>query len=262
MTSTSPRPSIPRVAWSILTSVVTVRRPAPTGVGSVDHSLLEAILSRLGNEAIQAPPGVDAELADYLTIMRAVDADDLSPGEALAFWINVYNAAALRLAATTARAAAGTVLGVPGAFDRPVISVAGEHLSLDDIEHGKIRRFQDPRVHAGLVCGSVSCPSLPRVPFGGDTGDQLDERMRRFLRDGALRISPRQDQVQLSPIFSWFGGDFIRPDRMPIVVPARRGKVLEALIPWMDEETAEWVIQIRPRVIWDQYDWRLGCAVG
>lgn len=255
-------PSIPRVAWSILTSIVRVRKPTPSESGSVDHSRLEPVLSELGREAIPRLPGVDGDLAEYLALMEEVDPDGLSRQEAMAFWINVYNAAALRLAATTARAAAPSVLGVPGAFTRPVVRVAGENLSLDNIEHGKIRRFKDPRVHGGLVCGSVSCPSLPRAPFGGDVGPQLDDRMRRFLREGALRGEVGGDQVKLSPVFSWFGGDFTRPGLMPAVLPARREKVLEALIPWMDEETVRWVAHARPTVVWDRYDWRLGCTVG
>lgn len=255
-------PSIPRVVWSILTSLVRVRKPTPGGWGSADHSRLEGILAALGSEAIPRLPDFDVELAEYLALMEEVEPDALSREEALAYWMNVYNAAALRLAATTARAAAPSVLGVPGAFTRPVFRVAGENLALDNIEHGKIRRFQDPRVHGGLVCGSVSCPSLPRAPFGGDVNHQLDDRMQHFLREGALRGEVGGDQVTLSPVFSWFGGDFTRPGFMPAVVPARRGKVLEALVPWMDEEVVRWVAQTRPTVVWDRYDWRLGCTIG
>ena len=42
---------------------------------------------------------------------------------------------------------------------------------LDDIEHGKVRRFGDPRIHSALVCGSVSCPTLRFEPYEGDRLD-------------------------------------------------------------------------------------------
>jgi hypothetical protein len=58
----------------------------------------------------------------------------------------------------------GSVLRMPGAFSAPFVTVAGERLSLDAIEHAKIRRFADPRIHAALVCGSVSCPTLRPPP--------------------------------------------------------------------------------------------------
>lgn len=262
MASASIGPSVLRVAWSIVTSLVSVRPPAPAGSGSVDHSYLEAVLSHLEPEAVGRVPRMYSLLADYLRSMEEIDPDGLSAAEALAFWMNVYNAAALRLAATTIRAGLPTVLRVPGGFHRPVVSVAGEELSLDDIEHGKVRRFKDPRVHAGLVCGSVSCPSLPRAPFGGEVDRQLEDRMIRFLGDGALRLDPGEGLVTLSPIFSWFGGDFTRSGRMPTLVPARRRNVLRALTVWMDEEAVDWVTHARPRVIWGHYDWRLGCSVG
>ena len=86
--------------------------------------------------------------------------------ERLAFWLNLYNAGALALAADTLSAGENTVLRIPGAFDAPWAMVGGESLSLNDIEHGKIRRFGDPRIHAALVCGSASCPTLRYEPFG------------------------------------------------------------------------------------------------
>ncbi|MFP3915140.1 MAG: DUF547 domain-containing protein [Actinomycetota bacterium] len=228
----------------------------------MDHSHLGDILTRLEGNPLERLPRVDTELSGYLESMTRIDPDDLAPPDALAFWMNVYNAAALRLAASAARAGVGSVLGLPGAFTQPAVSVAGEDLSLDGIEHGKIRRFRDPRIHAGLVCGSASCPSLPRRPFGGDIEDRLDERMRRFLHDGAMRLSPGSGEIALSPVFSWFGGDFTRPHNMPTLVPAPRRSVLRALTRWLDAGTSEWIVHARPRVRWDRYDWRLGCAVG
>ena len=68
----------------------------------------------------------------------------------------------------------------PGAFDAPWAMVGGESLSLNDIEHGKIRRFRDPRIHAALVCGSVSCPTLRYEPFGEDLAPSSMIRCARF----------------------------------------------------------------------------------
>ena len=110
----------------------------------------------------------------------------------------------------------------PGAFDTPWAMVGGESLSLNDMEHGKIRRFQDPRIHAALVCGSVSCPSLRYEPFGDNLGEQLDEQIRTFLAGGGAHVDRDSGTLQLSRVFLWYGGDFVRPGRMPTWIPARR----------------------------------------
>lgn len=261
MTSTT-SPQAVQVAWSILRSLSSVRSPTPTGGGSVDHGRFGTVLSRLDGDAFAELPSVDDDLAEYLESMQDVDPDDLTPGEALAFWLNVYNASALRLAARAARDTTPSVFGLPGAFTTPVVSVANESLSLDDIEHAKIRRFRNPTVHAGMVCGAVSCPTLRHEPFGGAVDRQLDEQMRSFLRGGALRAERQVGRVVLSPIFSWFGGDFTRPQRMPTLLPSRRHRVLEALTEWVGEETSDWIRQADPQVVFGPYDWRLGCVVG
>ena len=42
-------------------------------------------------------------------------------------------------------------------------------MTLDDIEHGTIRGnlYDEPRIHAALNCGSVSCPDLRPEPYSG-----------------------------------------------------------------------------------------------
>ncbi len=248
--------------WSIIRSLATVRSPKPTGKDAVDHSAFSVVLSRLHGDAIHQLPDLDSDLARYVEQMGRINPDQLTRSEALAYWLNLYNGLALRLAANAARQGIETVLGLPGGFTRPVVSVAGETLSLDAIEHAKIRRFADPRIHGGLVCGSASCPTLRREPFDGDVDNQLDEQMRHFLAGGALRPEFDHDRVTLSSIFSWFGGDFVRPRRMPTFLPAKRESVLAALTPWLPESTARWIATTRPQVRFESYDWRLGCTVG
>ncbi len=263
MTSTStPQPKDLAVAWSIVRALITVRSPRPSGTGSVDHSLFGRLLADLDGDVARRLPAIDGALASYLKDMEQVVPDDLARPQALAFWMNVYNAAALRLGAETARSGIETVLGIPGAFTKPVVSVAGEALSLDAVEHAKIRRFRDPRVHAGLVCGSVSCPTLRRQPFGGDVEGQLDDQMRRFLAEGAFVADESAGRVVISSIFSWFGRDFVRPDRMPTLLPARRQSVVSALTQWLPADVTSWVAHTNPTVTFGSYDWRLGCAIG
>jgi hypothetical protein len=215
-----------------------------------------------------ATGGVDAleaqeiPLTAYLERMGRVDPDSLSRGEALAYWINLYNAAALDLARRTLCAGHESVLDLRGGFTAPVITIGGEEMSLDGIEHGKIRRFGDPRIHAAVVCGSLSCPTLRHEPFTGtNIEDQLDEQMRHFLAAGGAVADPAANAIELSRIFRWYGGDLARPHRMPTLLPARARTVAAAISPWLAADMRTWLEGARPTVRFQRYEWGLGCAV-
>jgi len=248
------------VAWSIARARRT-RRPKPTGDGIVHSDDFARVLSRLQSEGIEVLPSERRVLARFRFRMEEVDPDALSVDGALAFWLNLYNAGALALAADTLSAGESTVLRVPGAFDAPWAMVGGESLSLNDIEHGKIRRFRDPRIHAALVCGSVSCPTLRYEPFGDNLESQLDSQMRSFLTDGGALIERDSCTLQLSRVFLWYGGDFVRPARMPTWIPARRRDLARAIAQWLPNEDANWVIASSPEVEYATYDWGLACSI-
>ncbi len=244
-----------RVLGSILAARWTVTPPRPAGDDRLDHGQLLPVLEEIGGGDAGSLPALAGDLRRYVDRLSGLDPDRLRRPHALAYWLNLYNAGALLLAARAVEEGGDSVLRVPGAFRRPYVTVAGEELSLDAIEHGKIRRFGDPRVHAALVCGSASCPTLRDEPYDGDRLDlQLHHQMRSFLEGGgAVRDG---DSLLLSRIFLWYGGDFVRPHRMPTLLPAGRGRVAAALAPWLPEAS------VPARVQFQDYDWALRCAVG
>ena len=245
-----------KVAWSVFRVVNTTKRPNPTGIGWVDHSQLKEIFEALASGGLPAVAERDSELAAYIAKLNAVDPDTLSRGEAIAFWLNLYNAGALQLAVRAHRSGNESVLRVPGGFDRPIIEVAGEELSLDAIEHGKLRRFGDPRIHGALICGSVSCPTLRSTPYsGGGIDSELEEQMSHFLSQGGAIAD--DDGLKLSRVFLWFGSDFARPQRMPTFLPASKRSVLRSLGEWMPDDLSG-----HTRVSYQPYHWGLRCSVG
>lgn len=232
-----------------------VRRPDPRGSGSVDHSALTVALDTLATAGIDGlAAGLEAVTA-YRDEMQLVDPDALDADESLAYWLNLYNAGALHLAATAANAGERTVLRVSQPFDRPWAEVSGESLSLHDIEHGKIRRFGDPRIHAALVCGSASCPTLRNEPYvGAGLEAQLEAQMVDFLRAGGAATDG--EKLMLSRIFLWYGSDFVRPHRMPSFLPVTKRAVGRAVGRWLDQDLAGLPLAFQP------YDWGLACAIG
>jgi hypothetical protein len=256
-------PNPAAVAVSIVRSLLRMRRPAPIGVGHGDTGELAQVLCAVGS---RGPKGLheSAPLLDgVISTMALTDPDQLGRDGALAFWLDLYNAGALALAARAAATGEASVLRVPGAFSAPFVTVAREALSMDAIEHAKIRRFGDPRIHAALVCGSISCPTLRPTPYSGtDLDVTLDDQMRTFLQRGGLSIDRGASTVHLSRVFSWYGADFARPRRMPTFVPASRRRVLAALKPWTELDTAEWIDGSRPAIEFQSYDWGLRCTLG
>ena len=103
--------------------------------------------------------------------------------------------------------------GVKGEiWDVPAGAVAGQTLSLNEIEHGVIRtRWDEPRVHACVNCASRSCPDLLGQAYRGD--DRLDYQLtaqfKLWLRDETkgLTIDESKKPI-LSRIFLWYAGDF------------------------------------------------------
>lgn len=250
-----------RVAWSILRARRT-RKPSPSGSGRVDHSSLGAVLAVVGGSGIRSLPDHRAALLAYRDRLESTDPDTLSRDGALAYWTNLYNTGALAMAAEAQEEGRDTVLRVPGGFARPWARIAGEELSLDDIEHGKIRRFGDPRIHGALVCGSASCPTLRHEPYDGDHLDgQFAEQMRTFLANGGARTDQGRGVLRLSRVFLWYGGDFTRPGRMPTWLPAGKQQLAAAVSAWLPQDDAAWVAANRPAVEFAPYDWSLACSI-
>lgn len=244
------------VAWRILRSLLSTASPSPTGKSDVDHSGFAPVLSALAQGGLAEAARHSDELDRYVKVLESHEPDDLSRDGALAYWLNLYNAGAVQAASRAWLGGEDSVLRLPGAFHRRVITVNGENLSLDDIEHGKIRRFGDPRIHGALVCGSLSCPTLRAEPYtGAELNSQLNEQMRAFLAAGGAVADGAG--VSLSRVFLWFGSDFARPHRMPTFVPATKRAVLDSVREWLPDDLKD-----ATSVGFQSYDWGLACSVG
>lgn len=219
------------------------------------------MLNRLQSQGLGSLDEAEEDLDRYLDGLTTVDPDNLTHAGALAFWLNLYNATALQLVRQARRAGADSVLRLRGAFDQPGAVVAGTPLSLNDIEHGKLRRFGDPRIHFAIVCGSLSCPTLRYEPFREAGLDrQLEDQSRTFFASSGVQRTGA-DRVLLSRILLWYGGDFTRPHRMPTWLPGRRTEVFRATLRWMPDAVRS-DLPDRPRIGFLDYDWALGCAIG
>ena len=141
---------------------------------TIDHSLWQAVLEKY---VVESPDGINRfsygavagegreQLTGYLRAMAAIDPRDYNAAEQQAYWINLYNA--LTIDVVLKYPSKGSILRMGerffavGPWDDEVIEVAGEDLTLNDIEHRILRPiFKDHRVHYAVNCASIGCPNL------------------------------------------------------------------------------------------------------
>ena len=70
------------------------------------------------------------------------------------------------------------------------------------------RSYDDPRIHAAVICASIGCPALRAEAFtAAKLEAQLEDGMRRFMGD-RTRNRYADGKLQVSLIFKWFKDDF------------------------------------------------------
>ncbi|GAC1378248.1 MAG: DUF547 domain-containing protein [Hymenobacter sp.] len=149
------------------------------------------------------------ELQSLLKRVETTDLSTVTPPEREAFYLNAYNL--LVIGEVVTHFPLESVQAVPGFFDKNLVSVAGEKMTLNDLETQKLRQpYADPRVHFALVCGAKGCPPLNRAAYVGNQLDaQLTIQARKALQNPAfVRVDAKARKVQLSQIFKWYQADF------------------------------------------------------
>ncbi len=135
-----------------------------------------------------------------------------SESEQIAFLINAYNSFTLA-SIIDQNPLKASIRDIPGVWRIRAFTIAGQQKTLDNIEHQTLRsQFNEPRIHAALVCAAISCPPLRPEPYTGDALDaQLEDQVSTWLAnaDSGLRIDRNINQVSLSSIFDWFGEDWL-----------------------------------------------------
>lgn len=174
----------------------------------------------------------DLPVGRHLAVFQAMDPQALDAAlntqeRQLAFWINVYNGYTQYFLKTDPSL---YLEDRPAYFGADQVDIAGYSVSLEDIEHGVLRRgatiytlghvrllfFRsdfikrfavnavDYRLHFALNCGALSCPAV--VPYTADAVHaQLDASSRHYLQqevrldDGVARVPA---------LLRWFSADF------------------------------------------------------
>ena len=206
----------------LLTAFITLAT-APT---AVDHSAFDKLLKKHVNEKGQVNykgfKKDEKEFDGYLEMLsKNAPTEKWSKNDQMAYWINAYNAYTIRLILDNYPVKSIKDIGpknqvpfVNTPWAKKFFTIGGEKTSLDNIEHGTLRKkFDDPRIHFALVCASISCPRLRNEAFtAGKLDAQLDDQGSDFLNNPA-KNSVSKDKATLSKYFDWYKGDWNKNDK-------------------------------------------------
>jgi hypothetical protein len=127
-----------------------------------------------------------------------------------AFLLNAYNILVIKNVIDHYPIAKPT--DVKGFFDEQKFTVAGQTVTLSDIENKKIRpTFKDARVHFALVCAAKSCPPIANYAFTPTNVEAKLEALTKAALNSKsfIKVDDQAKTVQFSMILDWYKEDFV-----------------------------------------------------
>ena len=241
------------VMLTACSTVPTSFRPKePLRPEEVSHQLLRQVFSAHVKDGLVDYPAVqmDDRFPAYLAQLDRVDPEALATRhERLTFWINAYNAFAVK--GILDRFSPASLVGRYRYFIGRDYRVGGVAINLYDLERQiLIKQFHEPLIHFAIVCASVSCPKLQPWSYEPDQLTvQLDRVAREFINDPARNRFDRKNKVaSLSMIFKWFEEDFTKA----------AGSVVSYITRYVnDPELVQDLMQSDYRIEYLEYDWSL-----
>ena len=148
-----------------------------------------------------------ASLQAYIQKLSAMDIEALPRDAEMATWFNLYNARTIELILENYPIKSIRKISRPWKKDRLVVN--GKKMSLDDIEHGTVRKkYNEPRVHYAFNCASIGCPNVKATAWEAETLEaDLAQASRDFIAS-ERGVSIQGNKIVASSIFKWYKKDF------------------------------------------------------
>jgi hypothetical protein len=152
----------------------------------------------------------EAKLEAYIETLSNVDSSDFNKEEAIAYWANLYNAETINVILDNYPVKSIRKIGLLGPWKKKRLTVNGERLSLDNIEHDIVRgTYDEPRIHFAFNCASIGCPNLGMKAWEAETLDEdLDQAGRDFIATARGVNVSADGKLTGSSLFKWYKDDF------------------------------------------------------
>ncbi|MBT8399138.1 MAG: DUF547 domain-containing protein [Rhodothermia bacterium] len=190
-------------------------------------------------------------LDSYIARLEETPVSTLPDAERFALWANLYNAVTVKLILDEKPKKSIREIRPHsfafGPWGANRVTVEGENLSLDNIEHDILRKqWDDPRIHYAVNCASIGCPNLPTKAWEASTLEQdLDAAARDYINH-PRGVTTTDRGLRVSKIYKWYREDFGDSDE----------GVIQHILEYADSELAE-SIRVTPKIRGHEYDWDL-----
>jgi hypothetical protein len=253
---------------------------APTTAQADPHATLDRILDVYVRDGLVYYAALKSERASLDRYVASLD--DMAEavarmGEAdrQAFWINAYNALVLRtvinaypIRGKAPGYPASSVAQIPGGFDRIKHRVAGQVLTLDEIEKTVIAGFGDARMLLALGRGTIGSGRLRSEAYrGARLEDQLAGMVKELVRRADwFKVDLTAGTMQITPLLGWREAYLVKSyasqgqmwaDRSPLERAVAAMAYPEAL-----PGDREFLARNTFRTVFSDYDWRLNDLTG
>lgn len=216
-----------------------------------------------------------SQLNKILVTVRTLQPSLWNHPRRLAFWINVYNLIMLWNIVDTLQTQGTNVFAKQTVIDFKQLffeqrrwQVAGVLLSLNDIEHGMLRRDANllrgwsdglavdtlhPEIHIAISCAALSCPPIRNSLWKAETITQdLQAGLRRVLNQTSFAsLDEKTGKPRLSRIIDWFFDDFKKESQTVgafLATFVMEARLQTALQQAGDDKT---------KYVFSEYDWSL-----
>ena len=218
--------------------------------GHAQHAEFSAILAANVENGYVDYPGIaaDPRFMVYVEALAAPLPADTPRNEQLAFYINAYNALAIK--GILDGQSPSSLLGRYKYFKGTEYDIGGQQMNLYDLEREVIIPYGEPRIHFAIVCASASCPPLRAEAYTANRLEaQLEDQARVFLGDTSKNyFEPDRRTARLSKIFDWFPEDFA----------GHSGSVQEYVAQYVSDPDIAAALRARDyKIKYLKYDWRL-----
>ena len=215
------------------------------------HDSFDQVLKAHVQDGVVNYAGIknDANFTKYVELIAETNPDSFkTEQEKLAFWINAYNALAIK--GILDGLSPSSFFGRVTFFKTTDYRVGGRDINLYDLERDIIIPFGEPRIHFAIICASMSCPKLrSEVWLASKLEQQFEDNAIDFLNDTSKNnFDRKKKRANLSKIFDWFDKDF----------KDHSGTVQKYVAQYLnDKELAKEVVEKKYKIKYLKYDWNL-----
>ena len=154
---------------------------------------------------IKANPTTLDELTTIITNTKVSSSDAKNYQ---AFYINAYNISVIK--GIVSNYPTKSPLNIGGFFDGKKHTIAGEKITLNDLENKKLRAVfpKEARFHFVLVCAGLGCPPIIKNAYKPQTLEKQLLKQTVIAMDNPKFIRVEGKKVKISQIFEWYKKDF------------------------------------------------------